>query len=105
MALLFLKRLALLTLPPVITTVLLGCVLFFGAFLSAHPHEQGLLSGWTTKWALVASVMMIAIEVIVGGFGISYLVLIPANLLDFGVTAALRMSGTASRRAGCGWLD
>jgi DNA-binding CsgD family transcriptional regulator len=32
-----------------------------------------------------------------GGVGISLLVLIPANLLDFGVTAALRMSGTAAR--------
>lgn len=98
----------------------LGLIIFLGAMLSAHPPADGLLS----QLPALKSGIMIVIEAVVGvlavlvglrslrwcrrttsrpwraylrGFGISLLVLVPANLLDFGVTMALRLSGTGAR--------
>ncbi len=97
-----------------------GLAVFATAFLAAHPPATGVLS----PGSVAAAVSMITVELLVGvlaivvglralslsgatasrpwraylrGFGVALLLLIPANLLDFGVSVALRAAGETAR--------
>lgn len=104
----------------VLPSVLPGILVFSAAFLAAHPPEGGVLSaGSAAALAIIVAVELLVgvLAIVVGlralrrsrriaarpwraflkGFGIALLVLIPANLLDFGVSVVLRASGQAAR--------
>ena len=107
-------------LPDAAPAVIGGLATFVAAFLAAHPPAAGVLS----PGSAAAAVVMIAVELTVGvlavlvglralslsrattsrpwraylrGFGVALLLLIPANLLDFGVSLALRAAGETAR--------
>jgi DNA-binding CsgD family transcriptional regulator len=98
----------------------LGVIVLVSAFLAAHPPATALLGGAATISPTVATAIMLAVEVVVGaaviavgvlalrrsrrtksrpwrallrGIGIALLILIPANLLDFAVSVAVRSAG------------
>lgn len=100
--------------------VSLGALVLAAALLAAHPPPGGLLSGPVP----LDTILMVAIEVVVGGlavwaglrslsrsratssrpwraylrgFGIALLLLVPANLLDFAVSVALRLRGVEAQ--------
>ena len=97
-----------------------GVAVFAAAFLAAHPPADGLLSASPA----VQTAIMVGTELVVAvlavlvalralargratasrpwraylrGFGTALLVLIPANLLDFGVSIALQAAGVEAR--------
>ena len=99
---------------------LLGIVVLLGAFVAAHPPADGgvlrsdrlqafimttieavvsLFAIWTGVRALrrARSTSSRPWRAYLRGFGIALLLLIPANLLDFSVTVALRLSGSPAR--------
>jgi DNA-binding CsgD family transcriptional regulator len=105
---------------PYLFPVIAGVVIFLGALLAAHPPENGLLAGSP----YVQTAVMIAVEIVVvllalwaglrafkrskstisrpwraylRGFGAALLLLTPANLLDYGLSVALRVNGTIAK--------
>ena len=102
------------------SAVIGGLAVLVAALLTAHPPEQAVLP----PGSLAAMLIMITIELLVGvlailvglralslsraiasrpwraylrGFGVALLLLIPANLLDFGVSLAFRAAGETAR--------
>ncbi len=114
------KRLSSLIASPATLITLTGLAVFAAAFLAAHPPPDGFLYAFPRLKRLLivfvealVSILAIVVGVLalkrgkkltsrpwrafLRGFGIAVLILIPANLLDFSVSLAIRSAGGTAK--------